>query len=687
MTGKSIIAQVACWAFLFALAPLMPAYGQETEFRKISVSVYQEKAYAAWLAQCVGNIYGLPHENAYIEEPGPENFPYGYGDNAEQLRAANGAFSDDDTDIEYMYLLAMEEYGAEPTLAELAEKWKYHVRDRVWLANRAALAAMHYGYTPPVTGQRGINPHWFQIDPQLINEVWAVTAPGMVQYAADKSGWAALVMDDSWGTEATIWYGAMYAAAFFESDVEKLIDIGIASLPPNSRFATTVEDMKALYRKYPNDWRQARKEMAEKYYHNEPLDTKTIWNANLNGACGVLGLLYGQGDFQRTLDLNCAMGFDADNQAATMAGLLGIVNGVDGIPKEWLFPFPDLDWELPLNDRYKNITRYDMADASLKDLGARTALQGEKNILAHGGKKITENGEEYYLINPDAEFVAPLEFPSGPQPLIEVGKAVDTSLSLYGGKAPFVWTIKDGTLPEGLAFGDGRLTGTATKAGVHAITVSVEDGTGQNLSQSVTLVVRGPNLAGEADKVLANVLETDTAKRDGLWLTVPASLYISTLADTIRDGQRLGDGQTFYSIDDELTADTEAKTDYYGYEWTEPQIIGLVAYHTGSMEEMGGWFTSLRAEYRGDDGAWHEVKAFKLSPELPPGKERFNRPNFVEYLLAFEPVKTTAIRMIGDTGGVDHWTHRYSDNVYVSHFTSISELSVYGPLPGYASLR
>jgi len=81
--------------------------------------------------------------------------------------------------------------------------------------------------------------------------------------------------------------------------------------------------MKSLYRKYPGDWKQARKEMAQQYYDGEPAETKTIINANLNGAAGILALLYGRGDFQRTLDLACAIGFDADNQAATMSGLLG----------------------------------------------------------------------------------------------------------------------------------------------------------------------------------------------------------------------------------------------------------------------------------------------------------------------------------------------------------------------------
>ena len=74
------------------------------------------------------------------------------------MKQLNGAFSDDDTDIEYMYLLAMEKHGIEPTYAQLAEFWLHHVRREVWLANRAAVGAMRYGYTPPWTGMKAVNP-------------------------------------------------------------------------------------------------------------------------------------------------------------------------------------------------------------------------------------------------------------------------------------------------------------------------------------------------------------------------------------------------------------------------------------------------------------------------------------------------------------------------------------------------
>ena len=646
------------------------------EFKKISVTEYRDKVYGSWLAQCIGNIYGLPHENRHIDEPGPETFPYGYRRSLEALKRTNGVFSDDDTDIEYMYLLAMEKHGPEPTLAQLAAMWKYHVRNRVWLANRAAVAAINYGFTPPLTGAKDLNPHWFQIDPQLINEIWAVTAPGMIRYAAAKSGWAALIMDDDWGIEPTVYYGAMYAAAFFEPDVHKLIDIGVAALPAGSRFAQTVDDMKALFQRYPDDWKAARREMAEKYYYSEPLESKTIWNANLNAAAGVLAQLYGGGNFQKTLDLSCAMGFDADNQAATLAGLLGVILGREGLPNDLLFPVPEFSWSEPFNDFYKNVTRYDMPDAGLKDMANRMAAQGERIVLGHGGRRIVEGGQEFYLVNTEASFEAPLEFPTGPTPYIEVGQRVAHELPAFGGEAPFRWTLVSGDLPAGLEISGGNLSGTPSMTGVFPITLRLTASDSQEISKDVKLVVRGPNLAPAAQNILSSVRNTNTARRDAMWLTVPRSLYADSV-DVIRDGIRLGDGSTFYSIENH----GRLKQDFFGYEWSQPQLLGLLAYHTGSVEESGGWFTSLNVEYRDSKGNWKAVEGLLTSPPLPAGPLPFNKPHFVEYLLAFRPVETTAVRIIGDAGGTDHWRGSRT------YFTSISELTVHGALPAYELLN
>ncbi len=678
MKGDNRFLSILVYLCLFMAAYLGSDAQHETA--RISLDEYRDKVYGFWLGQCVGNIYGLPHENRYISNPGPSSFPYGYQD-LSRLRKADGAFSDDDTDIEYIYLLAMEKHGVEPTYSQLSKLWTHHIRDRIWLANRAALASMHHGYEPPYTGNRKINPHWFQIDAQLINEIWAAPAPGMIQYAAQKSGWAARITNDDWGVQPTIFYGAMISAAFFETDVEKLIEVGLKALPAGARYAQTVVEVRRLYHENPNDWKTARSHLVRQYYEYEGLEVRSIWNANLNGACGILALLYGSGDFQRTLDLACAIGMDADNQAATLAGLLGIVHGSKGIPENLLRPLPDREWYDRLNDRYRNVSRHDMKDASIRDMAKRIAEQGEAVVISAGGERIKRGDQAYLRIDRAAEYVAPLEFPKGPQPVVEVGVNTDHRFQISGGVPPFRWYISDGKLPIGIFFSDGRLRGVPRKSGVFPVQLMVSDSRGESAALDLKVVIRGPNLAREAVRVLAGVVKTNNVWRNSLSLSIPFFLFSDTVENIIRDGVRTGRESTFYSI----KGGSAPQIDYYGYEWKEEREIGLIGFNTGSVEENGGWFEALGVEYRDRKGEWRPVSGLFVSPELPetlpPDIDPYNRPHFVEYLVAFSTIKSNAIRIVGPAGHAEHWQSP------TTHFTSITELSVHGPLKDLTKLK
>jgi hypothetical protein len=316
-----------------------------------------------------------------------------------------------------------------------------------------------------------------------------------------------------------------------------------------------------------------------------------------------------------------------------------------------------------------------MPDAKLKDMAERMALIGEAIILNNGGEKIVENGEEYYLINTAAKFVAPLELPGAPTPYLEVGQAVDYSFYSSGGAPPLKWAVISGDLPDGIQFETGKLSGVPLVAGVYPIEVEVTDGT-VRLNRGFDLIVRGENIAPKADEILATVTKTVATKRDAMWLTVGHSLYTDDVA-AIRDGKKLGEGSTFYSI----SHDPAKSVDYYGYRWAEPQVIGVVDLHMGSMEENGGWFTSLDVQFLDAVGQWQSVEQLITSPKLLPGKERYNKAHFVEYVLIFSPVETSAIRIIGDAGGVKHWRSE------LTHFTSVTELSVHGALPDFQKLN
>ncbi len=634
--------------------------------KSISLEEMKDKIAGAWIGQMIGNIYGLPHENKYVNDPGPENWPYGYSKNLDKLKSFQGAFSDDDTDVEYMYLLQMNKYGPEPAYEQLREAWMYHIRDRVWLANRGALGLMHFGFTPPFTGSKELNPHWYQIDPQLINEIWAFTAPGMVQYAARKSDFAARITSDDWGVEPTIHYGAMYSAAFFESDVMKLIQIGLESLPANGRYAQTVRKMISLYKKYPENWIMARKNMADEYYVNEPDMTKTIWNANLNGACGILAMLYGKGDFQKTLDLSCAMGFDADNQAATVAGLMGVMYGFKALPEDLYLPVEG--WTKPFNDRYINVTRYDLPDASIQEMIDNTVKISLELIKSKGGKIFGKPGKEIISINTEAVFTPPLEFYIGPLPRMEVNLPVDYSFYSEGNKN-FTWKLSGGELPGGIQFEKGRLNGIPQNTGSFKVNIELSKGK-QSISKEFELVVRNQNIANTADTVFTNVRTLNEAVLDSCWFTFGKSMYAKDV-EVIRDGKIGGPGSVFYSLAAKANI---PKVDYFGYGWETEQEIDMIAFHTGCMEEFGGWFTSLNVQYQNDDGKWNPVKNQSFNHELPETGIVFYQPHFVEYLISFDPVRTKAIRIIGDTGVESHW-NKYTKNV--SSFTSITELSIY----------
>lgn len=645
--------QTLCLVTLISISLLLTSQltrANEQDYKRLSVASYQDKVYAAWLGQIIGNIYGLSYEFKFIDKPGPNQFPYGFGPSLDKVRQVNGAFSDDDTDIEYMYMLQMEQHGIEPSYRHLARAWQHHVRDKVWVANRNALTLMHAGYSPPLTGSKRYNPNWFQIDPQLVNEIWAVTAPGMINYSTAKSAWAARITNDDFGIEPTVHYAAMYAAAFFESDIHKLIDIGTAALTPNSRFGQTVEHMKALYRQYPDDWQAARQEMARHYFKEFDYNRGawTVVDANLNGACAILALLYGQGDFQLTLDIASGLGFDADNQAATMSGLLGIIGGTKALPHELLYPLADANWQQPFNDRYINVSRYDLPDASLLDIAKRTAALGEQVIIKNGGQRVSDSAGDYYLIATQAPFKQPLELPTAPR--LNAQKRLPFEFDIYPNPTPAgaQFSLVTGKLPAGLSLQHNQLVGTPAAAGDYAITIAMKVAD-QQVEQQYQIRVYDTDLAQSASTVLVN----DS-------ISAPQ-------AELIRQPGQVQ--QTLYNT----SSDSHPKIDFYGYRWEQAQQIDTLIFNPGNPQEFGGWLLSLDVQYQDTQGQWQTIPT-TIEPAMNFANNQWLKGAYIEHTISFAPVTSKAIRIIGYAGGIEPDAHNPNPKRY---FSAVRQLKVY----------
>jgi hypothetical protein len=121
----------------------------------------------------------------------------------------------------------------------------------------------------------------------------------------------------------------MYALAFFESDVQTLVRAAQAHFDVNDQVNQIASAVIGWQRDHPDDWRQTRLHIKATY------DTDPAWWASkVNFASTIMALLYGKGDLIQTLTIASLAGWDADNNATTSAGLLGLIHGFRNLPEE-----------------------------------------------------------------------------------------------------------------------------------------------------------------------------------------------------------------------------------------------------------------------------------------------------------------------------------------------------------------
>ena len=333
------------------------------------VEVLEDKIRGGLLGQILGNLNGLPHEFKYIDEPGKvETYVPGLPD---------GAFTDDDTDIEWVYVAEMartgELYLPAPRIAEL---WKANLNDRIWCANLYARRLMDLGLEPPLTGRPALNP-WatFNISAQFLSEAFGIVAPGMPQTAARLGAHYIHAAVDGEPVQTTQLFAGMIATAYFETDVVKVVEAGRRMLDPKSVVGPIVDQVVAWWREHPDDWRATRRKMKDAWTkHGGTMRDRNGYE--LNTAAIIGALLHGRGEFAETLRLAFNFGWDSDCNAATCGAILGVMKG-----KRWM---DERGWIV--KDVYKNTCRPAMPkDETITGYGDKLVAIARKVILANGG--------------------------------------------------------------------------------------------------------------------------------------------------------------------------------------------------------------------------------------------------------------------------------------------------------------
>ena len=123
--------------------------------------------------------------------------------------------------------------------------------------------------------------------------------------------------------------------------------MAIAQIPVESQFYQCVNDVRKLYKQYPEDWEQCWFEIHKRWNKDVgcPKGVFLSFNidAKINAAYVTMGLLYGRGDFSKSIEIATRCGQDSDCNPSTVGGVLGVMKGYSKIPSEWLNPLKEIE--------------------------------------------------------------------------------------------------------------------------------------------------------------------------------------------------------------------------------------------------------------------------------------------------------------------------------------------------------
>ena len=368
---------------------------------RLSVNEYRDKMKAGWIGQIAGVSWGAPTEFKWRDEiiPADKMPPW-------RPEMINDAFGQDDLYVEMTFLRTLEQYGIDVSIRQAGIDFA-NSGYPLWCANNAGRTNLRRGIAPPDSGHPQFNKCPNDIDYQIEADYSGLFAPGMPQVAVDLGERFGRLMNYGDGMYAGQFVGAMYAAAFFESDPVKIIEIALRSIPSDSQHAEMVRDLVAWYRADPDHWEATWEKCQEKYRRNPAYQKASNGgiDCKINGAYVLMGLLYGKRDPDQTILISCRCGMDSDCNPSSSAGVLFTTMGFRNLPKRFN---TGLDEKREFSHTAYNFPRLlDVCDKLTRD------------FLAQQGGRVERaaNGDEYFVIPVKAPVPSKLELSWAPGPI------------------------------------------------------------------------------------------------------------------------------------------------------------------------------------------------------------------------------------------------------------------------------
>ncbi|WUB67895.1 ADP-ribosylglycohydrolase family protein [Streptomyces sp. NBC_00582] len=317
-----------------------------------------DRVHGGWLGRIAGNMLGKPVEQGevwtrdridgylrradalpltdYLPEPPTE-------EDRRRLRPewrscvrgrVHGSCRDDDIDYAILGLDLLETHGFDFTTEAVGDLWLLRLPYlQTFTAERAAYRNLANGIRPPLTATYD-NPYQEWIGALIRADVFGWTCPGAPHRAASLARRDAVLSHTGNGVYGAMWSAALIAAAFTAPSVRGAVEEALGVVPASCRLARTVRRVTALH-DAGLAWEDTLATLTDEtaglgWIHTVP-----------NAAVLTAGLLYGDGDFTRTIALTVRGGLDTDSNGATAGSVAGVLTGARAIPARWTEPLQD----------------------------------------------------------------------------------------------------------------------------------------------------------------------------------------------------------------------------------------------------------------------------------------------------------------------------------------------------------
>lgn len=330
--------------------------------RKIKVDldekVLYDKILGAWLGRCSGCLLGKPVEGwtsermwgylkdlnkyplrEYFSSDVPEEIIEKYNINKKGPFINNISYmiEDDDTNYTVAGLAIIKTYGKDFTPENVANFWMQNIPIlRTCTAERIAYRNFCNLLPPPLSATFR-NPYREWIGAQIRADFYGYVALGEPELAAEFAFRDACISHIKNGIYGAMWVAAMLSVAPIEKNIRKIIEIGLSEIPATSRLYEGIKEVIKWYEEgidFEEAIKRIHKKWDEKNGHHW---CHTISNAQIV----ALGLLWGGGDFGKSICIAVQACFDTDCNGATVGSIVGMMLGAKKLPEKWINPLKD----------------------------------------------------------------------------------------------------------------------------------------------------------------------------------------------------------------------------------------------------------------------------------------------------------------------------------------------------------